>query len=256
MKLLLVFVFICTFSSPIIASNEERELRLVQEVLAGIVDGEAIFFTTDQGRKFLALYTKTDVIAKGAIIILHGRGFHANWQNVTQPVRTILPEFGWDTLSLQMPVLNKDAEFNDYAEILSESPPRIDKAIETLKTIGYKKIIILSHSCGGQMMLQWLKQQPNPDLKIDALINVSLGMDNYKRINGHYPPLNKAKVPILDIYGSEDIVKPLALTRWNLIRQGGHDLSRQIEVEGADHMFIDKGEVLTQHINQWLITLN
>jgi len=256
MKLLLVFLIISSFSLPSHSSNKERELRLVQEVLAGVVDGEPIFLSTVQGRKFLTLYTKSDDIAKGAIIILHGRGFHANWQNVTQPVRTILPEFGWDTLSLQMPVLNKEAVFEDYAEILPESPSRIDKAIETLKTIGYKKIIILSHSCGGQMMLHWLKQQPNPAHKISGLINVSLGMENYKKLNGYYPPLNKANVPILDIYGSEDIVKPLALTRWNLIRQGGHELSMQIEVEGADHMFVDMGETLTRHINQWLNTLN
>lgn len=244
-----------SLSFSAIASNEQRERRLVQEVLTGVIDGDPVFLTTDSGTKFLSLYTKSEEKAYGAIILLHGRGLHANWHNVTQPIRTILPEYGWDTLSLQMPVLKKGATFEDYVEILPESPSRIDTAIETLSNIGYKKIIIVSHSCGGQMMLHWLKDQVNLEKKIDGLVNIGLGISNFKRINGYYPPLNKINVPVLDIYGSEDIVKELALTRWNLIRQAGHKLSNQIEVPEAEHMFIDKGEILTKEINQWLMTL-
>lgn len=254
MKLLLV-IFLFSVSLNLLASDEERELRLVQELLEGFIDGEALFLKTDNNKSYLALYTKTELISKGAIIVIHGRGLHANWHNVTQPIRTILPEFGWDTLSLQMPVLEKDALFDDYVQVLPESATRIDKAVETLKTIGYKKIIIIAHSCGAQMMLQWLKNQTNLTKKIDGLVNISLGISNYKRMNGQHPPLNTIKIPILDIYGSEDIVKNLALTRWNLIRQAGHKLSKQVEVKDADHMFVDKGEVLTREIHQWLLTL-
>lgn len=249
----IILLMLC-FSFSSFGSDTARESRLVQEVLSGIVDGEPIFLETENKTKFLTIYTKSDLKAEGLAIILHGRGLHANWQNVTQPVRTILPEFGWDTLSLQMPVLDNNAVFNDYVAILPEAPPRIKAAIQTAQALAYKKIVLIAHSCGGQMMLHWLKQQTSP-LQIDALVNISLGMDNYKRVNGDYPPLNHINIPVLDIYGSEDIVKDLSIKRWNLIRQAGNPLSKQVEVEGAEHMFIDKGEVLTKHIHQWLESL-
>ena len=132
MMKLFILITIFSFSFNLLASNEERERRLAQEVIAGIFDGEPLFLKTKEGQNFLALYSNTESKPLGAIILLHGRGLHANWHNVIQPVRTILPELGWDTLSLQMPVLQKGATFDDYAKILHESTPRIDKAIEAL----------------------------------------------------------------------------------------------------------------------------
>jgi len=48
-------------------------------------------------------------------------------------LRTGLTEYGWNTLSVQMPVLDNDASFYDYLEILPEAHPRIHAALKFIQ---------------------------------------------------------------------------------------------------------------------------
>ncbi len=41
------------------------------------------------------------------VLINHGRGFHPDWVDTVQPLRVGLVDYGWNTLSIQMPVLAK-----------------------------------------------------------------------------------------------------------------------------------------------------
>ena len=121
MKIKLFFLFLTIFSFNCTASDLEREKRLSDQIIDAILDGEPEFLNTGN-HKFLSIYMETDADQpKGAAIILHGRGYHPNWKDVVYPLRTGLPEHGWHTLSIQMPVLNKQAKYYDYVPITEES---------------------------------------------------------------------------------------------------------------------------------------
>ena len=66
----------------------EREQRLASEIVDSIIDGEPVMLEAD-GTEFLGIYAETDADKpRGAILVLHGRGYHPNWMDVVYPVRT------------------------------------------------------------------------------------------------------------------------------------------------------------------------
>jgi pimeloyl-ACP methyl ester carboxylesterase len=72
-------------------------------------------------------------------------------------------------------------------------------------------------------------------------------------------PFDNMKVPILDIYGSEDFpaVLRMAAERASLIKQGGNAKSAQVVVKGADHYYQKQADVeqLGAEISKWLESL-
>src|SRR3990172_8219230 len=84
--------------------DREWEAEIAENLDENTSDGEVIWCQAANSR-FLTLYTgQTANHAKGAAIILHGMGAHPDWPQVISPLRTSLPELGWSTLSIQLPV--------------------------------------------------------------------------------------------------------------------------------------------------------
>ena len=119
------------FSGSLIASDELREARLVEEIETNLFDGEVISLGSDD-EQFAAVEMISEDPPRGGIILLHGRGFHADWPENIGPLRVGLSEAGWQTLSLQLPVLEKTAKYFDYLPVLPEAGPRLDAAIASL----------------------------------------------------------------------------------------------------------------------------
>ena len=90
---------------PAHASDLEREQRLMDQIIDAILDGDPVMLDA-AGHEFLSIYTEADE-PKGAVLILHGRGFHPDWADTINPLRVGLIEHGWNTLSIQLPVLEK-----------------------------------------------------------------------------------------------------------------------------------------------------
>ena len=228
----------------------EREDRIVEQIAPDIFDGEAVFLTADD-REFLAIHIEVDD-AKGAIILLHGRDVNAEEQELIGPLRVGLAEQGWTTLSLQMPVLAKGKTYYDYLPILPYAHPRIEAAIDFLKTAGESKVIVAAHSCGAHMANHWLGE--NGDASIDGYIAMGLGATDAGQDLQTPFPIGDMTVPVLDLYGSEEFPRPMEMRghRQQLLAQNGNPLSAQIELEGADHYFKGKGEEAMEIITNWL----
>lgn len=228
----------------------EREQRLANEIRDAILDGEVVDLEIDS-RSFMAIYTEAEN-PKGTIILLHGRGFHADWQDVIQPLRVNLVEEGWSTLSLQAPVLPKEAKYYDYIPLFPEAAKRIEQAIQWLKTQNKQPIILLAHSCGAHMAMQWVQDYDVSQLS--GFIGLGMGATDYKQPMKHPFPLDQIQAPVLDLYGSDDYpaVKRLAAERLSMMNKVGNKLSEQKVLDGADHYFKDQDEALTAAIAQWL----
>ncbi len=235
-----------------IASDLEREKRLANQNLDAIIEGDPVFLNADQ-HSFLTIYTETEASSKkGGVIIMHGRGLHPNTDNVVAPLRTGLINYGWDTLSIQMPVLHKTAKYYDYIPIFPESYPRINAAIQYLKHKNLKQIILIAHSCSVHMTMNWIKNTSVSHF--DGYIGISMGATDYQQPMQQPFPFHLIKAPLLDIYGSEDYdgVIRTAKQRLKAIRQNGHYQSEQKVILGANHYFEAKNEALVNTIKNWL----
>ena len=271
-KYCLVFTALIFVLMPAHASDLAREKRLADEIVDAILDGDAVFLKArveNRELEFLSIFTEADE-AKGTAIILHGRGFHPDWSDAINPMRVGLAESGWNTLSVQMPVLQKQAKYYDYVPLFDEAVPRINSAIryarEQLKQSDNKgKVVLIAHSCGAHMAMAWVETKEASGKVatgkafevIDAYIGLGMGATDYKQPMEHPFPLEKVNVPILDVYAAMDYpaVLKMADDRWQQIQSAGNHKSRQVVIGGSAHYYKDKGEALTLAIEQWLQAL-
>ena len=232
------------------ASDIAREKRLASQIVDSIIDGDAVFLNSGE-HEFLSIYTEADE-PKGAAIIMHGRGFHPNWTDVAYPLRVGLVEHGWNTLSLQMPVLGKEAKFYDYLEIMDEALPRIESGIDYLKKKGNEKIILIAHSCSVHMTMAWVDAGRMRD--IDAFVGIGMGAVDYQQPMRTPFPLEKFTVPVLDVYGEEEYpaVIKAAPERLAAMQKAGNPKSKQVTVPRANHYFTDEGDALLEVVGPWL----
>lgn len=265
-RLLSLLTLLLFAHSSVLASDLKREQRMAEEIVDAILDGEAIYLTAGD-HQFLGIYTEAqgdaetaENTAKGTVVILHGRGFHPDWQDAINPLRTGLTESGWNTLSIQMPVLEKQAKYYDYLPLFPKAIPRIDSAIAYAReqaklNNSANKVVLIAHSCGAHMAMAWAEAESFE--AIDAYVGIGMGATDYKQPMKHAFPLDKIKVPVLDVYAEQDYpaVLKMAPQRLAMIKAAGNKKSDQQVVSGSDHYYKDRGEALTRIISQWLQTL-
>ena len=262
--LLLRLLFVATTTAALAAvaagtPDYAREHRLRNEIADAILAGEPAVLKTAAGREFLAIHMRSaDSKAKGTVIVLHGRGLHPDWVDVVQPLRVGLSGFGWDTLSIQLPVLAKNAKYFDYVEIFDAANPRIEAAIAEVRADATARVVVLAHSCGSHMFQHWVDARGQQALEtFDAYIGIGMGATDYGQPMREPFVLDRIKVPVLDIYAENDFpaVLRMAPERLQMLDRGGNAASAQLVVEDADHYFVNRGEVLLKVVADWLDTI-
>ncbi|WGZ94683.1 MAG: DUF3530 family protein [Candidatus Thiothrix putei] len=230
-----------------------REQRLASEISDTIMEGEVINLN-DGTQNFMGILTSAEQ-PRGAVIILHGRGYHPDWEDVAHPLRVGLVAKGWTTLSLQMPVLEKEAKYYDYVPLFANADRRINAGVAFLKQQGITKIVLAAHSCGAHMAMNWVDATGGRDLA--AYVGLGMGATDYEQELLHPFPLDKLSVPVLDIYGEKDFPQVLSLApeRQALMQKAGNTHSKQMVLPDADHYYKDKGDALTAVVANWLNSL-
>ena len=263
-KIVGLFIILVLVIQPAMADMTKpdlaREKRMASEVEDIVLDGEVIFLKdgANQGHEFMAIDQEPEGETKGAVIILHGRGFHPNWQDTVFPLRTQLPAKGWRTLSLQMPVLVKTAKYYDYVPLFSQAGPRIEAGIKHLKDQGIENIILLAHSCGAHMAMEWVRSKDGKaGDSIKEYIGAGMGATDFGQKMAKPFPLDSMKIPVLDLFGSKEYPAVLAKAPGRLLQitKAANPKSQQVIVPGANHYFTDKGDELVMAVSTWLETL-
>ncbi|MFM1891277.1 MAG: hypothetical protein RLZ44_354 [Pseudomonadota bacterium] len=240
------------------APDVAREQRLADEISDAIMDGEALYLKAAE-HEFLAIYTTTAAQpARGAVLLLHGRGYHPDWPELIHPLRVGLPQHGWNTLSIQLPVLDKDAKYIDYLPLFPAAVPRIEAAIAFLREQGNGRVVILAHSCGAHMAQHWINARgAAATAQFDGFIGIGMGATDYRQPMQETYALDRIKAPVLDLYAEQDFpaVQRMAPQRLALLQQAGNPWSRQMVVPGADHYFTGYGAELLEAVADWLAGL-
>ena len=246
-------LLICGLGTISQASDLEREKRLEEQTLAALFTGEPVYLSTPD-REFLTLETQADGNSKGAVVLIHGRGYGPDAQIVVGPVREALSEQGWHTLSLQMPVLEKGAKYYDYVDVFPDARLRINAALAHLKASEFSPIAIIAHSCGVHMSMDWIRH--NGDDAIDAYIGLGMGATDYQQPKQQPFPFKQMSVPILDVFGDADY--PAVVSNADKRARDfliANEKSEQIVIAQANHEFDGQNDALINAISNWLDTL-
>jgi len=240
---------ILVFSSTSIslASDREKEKRWAEQVSDALVDGEPVYLN-DGDADFLAIYTRAEAPGDTGIIVLHGSGVHPDWEQVIHPLRVGLAEAGWNTLSLQMPVLANDASHADYMPLMKDVPARIDAGIRYLHKEGTKKVVLVAHSLGAYMASYYLAHKTSymeaqTETPIIAYVGIGMGGGNAKY-------LSTIKLPILDLYGSLDSPGVLKSVSQRARAAKHNKFYKQQRIKAANHFFEGKNIELLEAVKR------
>jgi pimeloyl-ACP methyl ester carboxylesterase len=249
-----LFAFMSMPAQSASLSDRAKEKRWEQQIVPDLMVGDAVKLKAS-GVEFLGLYTPpANGESKGAVIILHGNGVHPAWPAVIEPLRTELPEHGWHTLSLQMPVLPNGAVDKDYVPLFPEVPARIQAGVDFLKKKGIKHIVLTGHSLGTTMATYYLADTRDPVVDTLVLVSGGPGVITDKRMNEIQNLGRVHGVSVLDIYGTEDfpyvvdsVIKRKTL---DIARNGNRYAS--VAIKGADHFYRDVEPALVTKFVQWI----
>lgn len=221
-------------------SDAAREDRWAAQIAPDIVVGDVVWLSTPSRPRVLAIYAKpaTSPVC-AAVIVVHGMGVNPDW-GVVGVLRSALPDDGFATLSVQMPVLAADAPRGAYAALFPEAGERLDAAYAWLAARGYKRIAVVSHSLGAAMTDAWLARPAAAP--IVAWIPVGMPV-----------PFSRApREPVLDVVAEHDLADVVASAPARAAELAGARCSRQVRVPGTDHYFERGGKALAARIAAFL----
>jgi dienelactone hydrolase len=213
--------------------------------------------------------------AAGGIILLHDIDASADWPGVISPLRHALPDRGWHTLSVQLPLYPETLEPASLTALIDSALPRLNAAIDFFHGRSINNIVLIGHGFGATLAMAFIAQDTQRNTR--GLVAIGMqGMAGDDEKTDIQKQLEKLTVPILDIVGSRDLdaVLKAAAERNSAMRrsagkstkavpqEGSKWRSRhpvpvdarylQVRVAGADHDFTNLDSFLERRIWGWL----
>lgn len=247
-------------SGAVPAADLAREARIANQIQDAILEGEPVWLQAGEVR-FLAIYTPADgPQTRGAAILLHGSDAHPDWAEVIYPLRTRLPEHGWATLSIQLPVTSPDAPPGSWQANLPLAAPRISAAAAWLRSQQeFPQLALIGHSLGARMGAEYLGGlHGTPDPAFSAFVAIGLTASRADTDGGVLQALGRIRMPVLDLYGERDfggVIHGAEARRRAALAAAGDDFSpdfTQLQAPGADHFFRGLDGLLVSRVRAWL----
>ena len=168
----------------------------IDEIMRLAGDGVAVELGPD---KSFAIFAEERIGSpQGGVILLHDHGAHPNSAGVISPLRDRLPEFGWATLSVQLPVSTAaTTEQRDSLQQVALS--RIGAGVEHLSNRGIRNIVLIGHGSGAVLAAEFLAADNTPS-EAQGFIGISMAAATTPE-NRLLQFIENIRVPILDLYG-------------------------------------------------------
>lgn len=221
-------------------SDGAREDRWAAQVAPDVVVGDVVWLSTPSRPRVLAIYARPVASpARAAVIVVHGMGVNPDW-GVVGVLRSALPDDGFATLSVQMPVLAADAPRGAYSVLFPEAAQRLSAAYAWLAAHGYDRIAVVSHSLGAAMTDAWLARADAAPIVAWVPIGMPVSFSRHPR------------EPVLDVVAGHDLADVVASAPARAAELGGARCSRQVRVPDTDHYFERGGKALAARIAAFL----
>lgn len=244
MRAWLISLLLAVSAPTFAAADYEREKRWDDEITPGIVVGDPVYLEQRNRHKFLGIYTESPQPKMG-VVVVHGSGIHPDWGMIGK-LRQRLPDYGYTTLSIQMPVLAVDAKPEAYAAHFPEAVERLQLAVDYLKRKRYKRIALVSHSMGSRMSHAFMARNP-PEVEAWVAMGMPAAFGTGAAIT-----YDGIKAPVLDLYGAHDLPQVLAGVAERKVSLQGNKQSKQVMVPDTDHFFADHEEAMIKQVKDFL----
>jgi alpha/beta superfamily hydrolase len=223
----LITLFLLLASASVFAQSDlAREARWRAEVEPNIVVGDAQTLRTKDGREFFSIFTEGKQ-KEVAFVVVHGVGVNPDFGFIGR-LRVLLADAGYATLSIQMPVLaNEGATPEAYQNTFPDAAARIAAAHLWLADRSYNQVVLASHSMGAWMSNVYLQNTPNAPFAAWIAIGVT----------GRILSIGSNSLPILDIYGENDLPANLKSAWLRRIYLWSSPRSQQTMIAKADHRY-------------------
>lgn len=235
-----------------------------------------VWLKTNEKREILALTSPSNTSdLQGGIIILADLHQNPDWPIIVHGLRTKLPNFGWETLSIQLPVPTINPSNNEMDQIYELIRQRLESSITHFKNKNISNIALIGVNQSANFALKFIasKNKETPDIQSlitirafdsdwltssELVKNISINtLDIYPehdsnmvlqsaqkrliatnfagKLNGQSPTLNLSPK-----------VKKLAINKTGNLRY------RQKIINGANYPFDNQEDTLIKIIRGWL----
>lgn len=240
--------------------DQDRERAIAEKLTEDLESGDVIWLSQGN-QEFPGIFTPPDTnwhpnAKQEAVILLHGMGGHPDWPVVISPLRKFFNLAGWTSLSIQLPVLSAETPLSEYGITVREAARRIKSGVEYLHDNGYAIIVVAGYGFGAATAAWYLANDGEDNVCAFA----GISMHARKFLNPQLDltgSLGKLHIPVLDIYGSNDLkaVTQTADDRRLAIRENGNSFFTQISIDDTDQYYTHKDRVLFDSIKHWLESL-
>ena len=242
MRAWLISLLLAVSASAFAAPDYVREKKWADEITPGVVVGDPVYLEQKNWHKFLGIYTEA-ANARMGLVVMHGIGIHPDW-GMIGVLRQRLPDHGYATLSIQMPILAVDAKPEAYVAHFPEAVERLQRAVAYLKGKGYKRIALVSHSMGSRMSHGYMIHNP-AEVSAWAALGTGTGPGLVITYDG-------IKAPVLDLYGANELPPVLEGAAKRKASLMGKALSKQVVIPDTDHFFANHEEAMVKAVKDFL----
>jgi len=254
--LILLFIPLCAAD----AANQAREKLIAEELVERINPNDALWIDSRDGPFFALKADYVNTQRQGGIILLHDMEGHPDWPEVISPLRHGLPEKGWPTLSVQLPLLSKEAALTaqNQQRIIDESTARLIAAVEHFTNTGIYNIVLIGQGLGATAISHFLSGNLKQSHAIYIKAFIAIRFRAHQQLPEDYLPQALLKIkttlPILDILGTQEspLTQQQARLRKMAAKQSQNPNYRQEQLANADANFRDMEALLLSRISGWL----
>lgn len=259
-KMNLLACLIAVLVNPcVFAADAYRERMIARHLAVPLTSSESLWLDSGQG-KFPGIYTDFPAGSRlGGIILLHDLEANPDWPAVISPLRRSLPDKGWPTLSIQLPLLTPGVPPDTRAlqEIHDEGMGRVKAAIDYFISRGIYNISLIGHGMGATVISAYLAGQlpENHAIYIKSFVAIS------PRLSEGLPQryqlehlLRQAKLPVLDVVSSQESPPDSAHTRSRraAAQTAKNTGYRQLALPWPDNDFAGAEPLLFSRVHAWL----
>lgn len=205
-------VLLANISQPALATTPQEQ-QLAEAVSAQIEQGKPVWLTAASGTFLAVLDQELSIAEKGAAILLPTVNEQVDANGLIHHLRTTLPQYGWTTLAVQLPLLDENSNsIYDYIENESEINNRLNAAINYLISNGSSNIIIIGKGIGAAAGANFLANKDSGNIRAYIGISMTSHTEQNSWLNSPLS-LSKLTLPILDLYGSQDHLDVISSAR-------------------------------------------
>lgn len=167
-----------------------NHLNDLAQAMADVQNEDEVVILGEGDEAFLGLWLQQRTAnPQGAVLILHDEGHNPDWPKLLQQARNYLPDVGWTTLSIALPLVG------GYATDADATLERIALGVQRLNQEGQFNLVILGYGEGAYWAARYLSERLTPDQDI----GFGLMMVNAKTIEPNLPDLiGSLNIAILD----------------------------------------------------------